>query len=237
MTSETAGAPGRALDGIAYGLIGVVLSIYYPGGGAGIGGAVRYWHLLPVAWITVSVFHFTGGISDREGCRGLCLRLRFSGLCAVGFSPFVTWWLRCGDHPYLVIGTVFGVLSGVWFLIDLSSLLIVLSSHAGGGTGATDARIARMLLLYLLLIPILSLHVSFAAALLIMPGTVLADLERFWFLVPPLFRYLTVVPLLNLVRVCWQGAGRIWLQREGYAGDTPGVSGLDPASSHSGELT
>jgi hypothetical protein len=172
----------------------------------------------------MSVFLLTGVLCAGGAVSSSGFRLRLSAVSTLGFSPFVTWWLRCSDHPYLVFGSVAASLSGLWFLIELSSVLVELSRAAGNGPRETDARVGRILLLYLVAIPVLSLHVSFAAALIVVPGTVLADLERFWFMVPPVFRYATAVPILNLARIAWRLSAAAWQINSGEMRENRGTA-------------
>ncbi len=193
----------RALDSQAWALVTMVCTLYLPQVGRTCLGELSLLYMGPVAWATLSVL----ALGEPSGLARTwqLWRLRAAWICFAGLAPFLSWWLRCVNLPYLAVAALLAMLSACWAFLETCAMVGHLARSRGLPGLALDALLARIALLYFLVIPLLALWVTFAAALLAGWATVPGDWLRLWRQVPPwgrlLLTYAPVVALMNLARL------------------------------------
>lgn len=194
----------RALDGIAYGLLAVAVIVCHPELGRTWLGDLSNLHLLPLAGMAVATYALPAGNRGDSNWHGARWRLRVAVLLALGLNPFISWWVRSVDNVYLLLTAAAAMFASVWYLLELAVALRVLLHSCGSPKMEMEARIARVLILYFIMIPTTAVHVSFAGALLMFPGTALSDLLRTWSFVPSFVRGLMLLAVLHVEWLLWR---------------------------------
>ncbi len=195
----------RALDGIAYSTVALAVVIAHPMLGRTPLGDLANLHLLPLLALAVSTFAVpTELLPGSDKWRANVWRLRLAVTLTFGLAPFVSWWLRAPDNAYLIAAGALALFAGVWYLLELATMVHELCAHCHEPRLTLESRVARVLVLYFVLIPTVAVHVSFTSALVFYRGTVLADLLRTWLFVPALVRLFMVLSVLNLAWVVWR---------------------------------
>jgi len=194
----------RALDGIAYGLLAAAVILCHPQLGQTRLGELSNLHLIPLLGMTVATFALPDGLNSQGAWHSARWRLRLSALLALGLNPFVAWWVRTVDNAYLLTVAVAALFVALWYLLELAAALRVLFQACREQRMVTEARVARILILYFIVIPTTAVHVSFVTALIAFPGTTLSDLLRTWAFVPTFVRGLTLLAVLNLAWMLWR---------------------------------
>lgn len=201
----------RGLDSQAWSLVALGCTLYLPHVGRTWLGELSLLYVGPVVWGLFSIL----ALGEPAGLVGPWQpwRLRASWLTFAGLAPFVSWWLRCPDVPYLAVAALAAMLSACWALLETSALVSRLARSRALPALALDALLARVSLLYLLVIPIVSLWVTFGVALLVGWATVPADWLRFWRQIPYwgrlLLTYAPLAALLNLARLLLHAASAL----------------------------
>ena len=205
MTERTLTRLGRTFDGIAYGILGTLFILCHPRLGVTPLGALGNLHVAPVFGVVVATFVLPVPRNASEAWRTTSDRLRLAALVAMGLLPFVSWWLRAGENLYLMICGSAGVFAAIWYLLELLNLLISVFRSCGCTRLVLEGRIARILALYVVLIPVLAVYVAFVAGTLIFPGVLLSDLYDTWLLIPLSLRCLMTLPVLQICWLLWRG--------------------------------
>ena len=206
----------RVFDAIAYAILASAVIICHPRIGTTPLGDLANLHLIPVLGLAVATFCLHAPADAPEKWQHALWRLKLAIMIALGLAPFVSWWLRTSDNLHLALMGAAAISASIWYLLELAALLRVVFRHYADRHMEAEAKIARLLFIYLDLVPVLAVYVAFLAAVLLYPGTVLADLRRAWAIVPPILRCVMLLPVLNIVRLLW-GSHRVIRQ----GGDNP----------------
>lgn len=193
----------RALDAQAWALVTMVCTLYLPQVGRTYLGDLSLLYMGPVVWALLAVLALGEPVGLRRPWQAW--RLRAAWISFAGLGPFVAWWLRCADLPYLAVAAFLAMLSACWAFLETCALVARLARSRALPGLAVDALLARIALLYFLVIPLLALWVTFVAALLAGWATLPGDWLRLWRQVPPwgrvLLTYAPVLALMNLARL------------------------------------
>lgn len=199
----------RCLDGLAWSLLLLSAVVYLPRAGRTYLGDLDLMYMVPV--LLGAMFSYRlGNVCWEEGMAGEGGRLWAAWLSLMGLAPFVSWWQRCSDSLYLAIGAMvaLGVLG--WALLELVAAVSGLAAARSIRRLRREALVARVLLLYLLLIPILALSITFALSSLSGMTPLPSDWLRSWRIIPSwgrgLLSYCPLVAVLNLVRVLFRAS-------------------------------
>lgn len=193
----------RCLDSLAWALATLACTLYLPQAGRTVLGGLSLLYMVPLVWASGSV----QAMREPAGLAGpwQIWRLRAAWLTVVGLAPFFAWWLRCADVPYLAGGAAGSLAAVSWALLETAFLVARVARSRGLSSLALDALSARVAVLYLMVIPVLSLWVTFLAARIVGWATVPGDWLRFWGQIPAwgrlLLLYGPLLALLNLARV------------------------------------
>lgn len=205
------GVRWRCLDSLAWALASLGVCLYLPSVGRTVLGGLSLLYMVPVLWALASVLR----LGEPAGLMGpwQIWRLRASWTAVAGLGPFFTWWLRCADNAYLASVAAVALVAAGWALLETAYVLAQVARSRGLRTLALDTLGVRIGLLYLLVIPVLSLWVTFVAALVIGWASAPGDWLRFWRQVPMWGRVLLLYgPLLalgNLSRLLLRTSGCI----------------------------
>jgi len=201
----------RCLDSLAWALAVLACSLYLPSVGRTVLGGLSLRYMVPVLWATGSVLC----LGEPAGLAGPWQgwRLRAAWLAVAGLAPFFAWWLRCSDSLYLAAGAAAALAAAAWALLETAYLVSQVARSRGLGALALDTLGVRVGVLYLLVIPVLSLWVTFVAALAIGWAADPGDWLRFWRQIPTwgrtLLLYGPLLALLNLARLLLRASGRV----------------------------
>ena len=188
---------------MALGVLLMGAMLFLPGLGRTPFGDLDLVYVIPTWMTALAAWRIRGGTSCSETLRACIARLRLSGLMLAGLSPFLSWWTRCGDNPYLALNAAYAVGFGVWHLMEVLMVVRVMADELRLGDIATMAKRAQSLFVFCLIVPILAFVLSFALSLFIYPTTVLADFHESWADVSGVFRCVIIIPVLNVGRVLW----------------------------------
>ena len=124
------------------------------------GGMVPWWWQPPLAaWIPLLLAAAAAaalpaaGNGPRE--RRQAFKVKVPALLAAGFFPFIHWWLRHPDQPYLAACAMTGFAAALWFLFEAAGYLRITARLAGSPPAAAAAGALRTLLYYAALLPFL----------------------------------------------------------------------------------
>lgn len=210
----------RCLDSQAWAIVALVCVLYVPQMGRTCLGELGLLYVAPVCWALLSVL----ALGEPAGLTGSwqAWRLRAAWLTFAGLAPFVSWWLRCPDLPYLAAAAVAAQVGASWALLETTALISRLARTRVLHALVLDALVVRVGLLYLLVIPMISLWVTFGVALLAGWATVPGDWLRFWRQIPDwgrfLLTYAPLLALLNLARLLLRTASALSAMPPGGTG-------------------
>ncbi len=111
-------------------------------------GLMRYAQVAPAALALVSALL----------CGPEAFRLQLASAIALGMSPFLTWFLRSMGQmqfPFCVVALTVAVL---WMLLEMNRLARRIAQVAGSPALEAVCRIHRLLVRYVVIIPILANH-------------------------------------------------------------------------------
>ncbi len=160
----------RALDGILYSVIALVIMMLHPSLGRDLLDNLDILCVLPVFALAgfcccVPAMPPPGlepspGPPDRPslgggGWEASVLKLRISALVFAGLSPFAIWWLRRPADNYLLINFVLCLLGSVGCFFFLSLLSRALCRFAGHATLEWEAKLTKNLVFWLLLVVVM----------------------------------------------------------------------------------
>ncbi len=121
---------------------------------------IQYVYLIPVILIFKGVLSFPGtGFKLFQYGRAL-ERLTLSASALLLLSPFLHWWLRNTDSPFLLYNFLFLCMMSSVFLVYLSNLAHAISKEDNLPWTGRLSRITRFSALYLMLAPVLALFVT-----------------------------------------------------------------------------
>ena len=199
----------RALDGIAYCLLATTLIVFLPFVGRTPLGELGHLHIVPVLGLCCATLRLPDLHSSNGTDSSLLWRLRAASLIVLGLTPFVSWWLRTADSPYFLIAGTAGLFAANWYLFELASFVREVFVLCGGGRLLFEAKLARIMIIYCVFIPTLGVTLTFLGALVLVPGTVLSDLQRTWEYLPHPIRFLMLLAVLNLLLLTWRAHSTI----------------------------
>ncbi len=126
--------------------------------GTQAGGMVPWWWQPPLAaWIPLLLAAAAAaalpaaGNGPRE--RRQAFKVKIPALLAAGCFPFIHWWLRHPDQPYLAVCAMTGFAAGLWFLFEAAGYLMITARLAGSPAAAQAARTLRLLFYYAAILP------------------------------------------------------------------------------------
>ncbi len=121
---------------------------------------IQYVYLIPVILIFKGVLSFpeTGFKLFQYGKARERLTLTASVLLLL--SPFLHWWLRNTDRPFLLYNFLFLCMMSSVFLVYLSNLVYAISKEDNLIWTCRLSRVTRFSALYLMLAPVLALFVT-----------------------------------------------------------------------------
>lgn len=199
----------RAADGIVLGtLLGTVV-FCHPALGRTVLGAMGNRHMLPIVGAVIATWFLPVPDIATDVWRTTAWRLKFAALLVVGLGPFVSWWLRHAESLYLLLAASTGIAAAFWYLVELAVLIREMSHACRDRQLYLESRLARLAVVYLLVIPALAVYAAFTTALLTNPITMIADLPRTWTLIPPPFRVIMPLPVLYLCWLLWRAQGLV----------------------------
>ncbi|MBN2451526.1 MAG: hypothetical protein JXR77_14140 [Lentisphaeria bacterium] len=214
------GVRWRCLDGLAWALAWELCILYVPAIGRSPLGHLRLLYVIPLLFAAALVFRL--GTPRELAGTWLLWRLRASWLAVAGLSPFPGWWSRCSEARYLALGAALALSAAPWALLETVAVPAALAKARRRMALYHDAVLARAALLYLFLIPVAALLVTFAIAFLQGMATVPGDWLHFWRLIPPWGRLLMALsPLLAAANLA-----RMLLRM------SPDLAQSDPAQAH-----
>ena len=193
----------RPLDGIAYALASTLFFLVHPGLRTTPLGELSNLYVLPFACVVLSVFFLPGRVGRSVAYESIRWRLRLAGLAALGLCPFVAWWLRARLDMYLMAVAALGLLAAIWFLQELAALLCVLTELGGDEMLRRRAGIARLLLMFVLMAPVIAIAVTFAAALAVNPAAGIFDVKRWWRVIPVGLQVAMLLPIVETWVILW----------------------------------
>jgi len=138
-------------------------------------------------------------------------RLRASWLALSGLAPFVSWWQRCPESLFLAVGAMLALGALGWSLLEAVAVTNCLGSGRHVPWLRRETLMARILLLYLLLIPIVALCITFVLSFFVGLTALPSDWLRSWRLIPTwgraLLCYCPLAAVLNLARLLFRSSG------------------------------
>lgn len=199
-----AGSRWRCLDGLGCALAAAVFLLALPcrraGWHAGFVDPLAAW---PLVFGAAAVFGF--GVPPELAGSWRIWRWRASWLVLAGTAPFAAWWSRCPEPVYLGVGAALALAAAPWAMLEAAAAIGTMAQHRCQPGLAREALIARIVLLYLLLIPAAAMLVTFGLALLTGSAHVPDDWLRFWRVVPgwgqAVVTYGPMLAVLNLARL------------------------------------
>jgi len=194
----------RALDGIAYGLLAASIIVVHPGLGRTPLGDLSNVYLLPLFGVLAATFALPVPPDVSGKLPRMILRLRLACGATLGLAPFVSWWLRACEKPYFLVIAAVCMWSGIWYLLELTGLLHELLKRCSSMGLVFEAMVTRASVLYLDLVVVIAVHVSFIFALFLFPGTVPSDLPRTWLTVPAVLRCAMLLPIFLTIRLLFR---------------------------------
>lgn len=195
----------RALDGILYGTAATVFII--------AGFILRYILdlrvsqviSLTVAFAAVATLLIPGRMRVfPEAVVRQVGRLKLAAICTAGLVPFISWWLRLLDSSYFLVLSGLAFAAVIWYCLELMTFAASLLDWLGEERLHREVRLARTCLIYLLLVPVASIYVTFSLSWLSVHGVNPSDILTVWFRFPPQFKLLILLPLLVVVSVLWR---------------------------------
>ena len=201
----------RCLDAQAWGLAALACTLYLPQVGRTILGDLSLLYVAPVVWTMLAVL----AIGEPAGMAGpwQVWRLRCAWLSVAGLSPFVAWWMRCLDVPYLAVASAASMAAASWAALETSWFVSQLGRSRGVQAMVLDALVVRIGILYLLVIPLAALWLTLIVALLLGWAASPGDWLRFWRQIPAWGRlpllYGPLLALLNLARLLLRASVRL----------------------------
>ncbi len=191
---------GRRFDAIGYGLIATTFVVAHPRLGVTLLGDLSTSYMLPLAGVVFASVVFPVKLMD-DCWRRRFFRLQIAGIIMFGLAPFLSWWLRSIEHPYLVLVANLSIYAAIWYGLELLQLLAAIHHEARADKHEAAIRFTKVFVIYLVLVPVLVIHISFLMAFLGFQDVVISDLKATWSLLPTIVRYIMMLAVLNL---SWQ---------------------------------
>lgn len=185
----------QALDLVQYSLLTLGLFLFVPSLAHGVFRPMAPWYLVPSCTLAGAAFLLPG--RSRTPAIALTIwKLRLSAVLAIGFAPFVFWYRNGGENTYLWSGAFLAVLCFFWHLGEYAGLFRAAASQAGAATLCRRTTLLRQWILYVAVVPLISLHVSFAAWPLVKSQYAFREVFSLWLRTPLLFAVVLSAPVL-----------------------------------------
>ncbi len=198
----------RVFDAMTYSLLALGLVFCWPGQIVSVTGQVNLIYMLPLAALTVATFSLREDAAAGKGRAARVRRLKLAALHLFGLAPFLAWYVPVPRSLYLLLVVFLAVLSLFWYLFELISLVRDLLLARPQPRLQRQARLARQLMIYCGLIPVLSVYAAFFSGVL-MKSVSLTALPWVWAGVPGLLKAVVLLPLLVTVQLLWQMRGHL----------------------------
>jgi hypothetical protein len=195
----------RSLDAVQVCLVALGLFLFVPSLGGGLLRPMTPWYLLPSGGLVGTAFLLPGASRSPEVREGLW-RLRFAAILAFGLAPFVYWYRSAGHSHYLWTCAFGAFLAFFCVLSEYAGVLESISRSAGEELLLQRGRLVRRTILYLTVVPAISLHVAFLAWPVAMPHYAFRDVFALW-LNPP-FPFVALAALPPALFFTYAGAFR-----------------------------
>jgi len=213
--SETQVQFVRGLDALAYSLLAFGLLFLHPDLPVTPLGETGTVYVFPVLGIGGAVFVLLGGIRAGGDLAQRIWRLRLATLFLVALSPFPSWWVRAPANFYLLLMGFCAILSFLWFLMELGGVLREALLRCEVPRLPFEAAVCQQSVIYLSILPLLSVYAMFVVWYATTPGVMGLDFERLWFYTPRFLKVTMAVPPLLILRLLWQ-TRKVVLQSPAY---------------------
>lgn len=214
----------RCLDMLAWSVLLTSIIVYLPRVGQTYLGDISLLYMAPLTVAVVAAWCFGHPPELVDGWQ--VWRLRAAWLTLGATAPFVSWWQRCPEVLYLAIGMLVSLAVLAWALLESVALVACVAKRRNLSVIVQDTLIGRVALVYLLLIPITAVGVTFVLALFTGVASVPSDWLRFWRLIPPwgrmLLTYCPLVASLNFSRLLFRASGCCAYAPTATDGELPG---------------
>ncbi len=176
----------RRLDALFLGLLGTAVCLLEPHLRLTPLGDLSLLYTFPAIWSGVAGWRVcVAGRQFFVGRTGLDpWRLQLSLVCALGLSPFVSWWSRTDDSAYLAFFAGVALPAAGWFLLELTSWFRRSARTMGWTDLARRARFDEGVVLFCLLAPFTAVYLTGVLTFVFFPGTVSAEVKEVWRLLP-----------------------------------------------------
>lgn len=194
----------RGLDALAYGLLTFGLLLLHPDLPVTPLGETGTVYVFPLLAMCLAVFALLGRVRLGGVLDQLIWRLRLAGLFLVALSPFPSWWVRAPENFYLLMMGFCAILAFFWFLMELAAVLREALLRCDAPRLPFEATICHQSVIYLSILPLLSIYAMFIVWYATTPGVMGLDFERLWFFTPKFLKVIMLVPPLLILRLLWQ---------------------------------
>ena len=160
-------------------------------------------YLIPATGMALAAFCFPG---EEVLPPVIAMRLKTTALGFAGLAPFIFWWLRTPQNPYLTVVANLALLTGGGLLLQMTTALRILFVRCRAARLALLATWVRELFFYAVILPMLVLDGLFLYAWVGLPQFDLESYPLLWLALPAGLRVVMILPFAGLAAAL--GAGR-----------------------------
>ncbi len=186
----------RRLDSLLFVFAAIIIIIVHPSIGRNELGQFDIFCMVPCIFLGWLCYQIPLNFENIPQWKLTVFSLRFFAVTLMIQSPFVVWWIPMPNNVYFFINAQIALCCGISFLFYLTKLVLELAKHTDAKSLAIEAKIAKTIIFYFILIPFISFMFSL---ILDYYTTAINTYNDFYFIFtqfPHWFRWMFIIPLL-----------------------------------------